>query len=105
MKLLSGFVTAARPQADWAGQTWSGSILQIFPICMMQIRFEQNANVCSFHILAPPQKQMRWLKVRRGGQSGDYIFTLHCDSQGFFWTAAFLLEPITLTSFHLQSNS
>lgn len=34
---------------------------------------------------SPPQKQIRCLKVRCGGQTGDYIFTFQCGSNVFFF--------------------
>lgn len=45
-----------------------------------------------------PQKQIRWLKVRYGGQTSDYIFTRRCDSKDYFYSD----QNLTLTLFQFQ---
>lgn len=62
----------------------AGAFANLAHICIMQIRTEPKCKFVLHPYTSPPQKQIRWLQVRCGGQTGDYVFTLQCDSKDFF---------------------
>lgn len=89
-------VCSSSIKAGWPRRTGFCKFCSI-PVRAIQIRDEENANVFCIHILPDHAGKLGGWKVRCGGQTGDFIFTL--------WLPWFFFPTMANTERDLQFRS